>query len=250
MTKNKNYWNKGLPYLDGIDVLPCAAVFDRTRLGGAVGPGRLHPHHRPGDLAQGQGNAGDVGRPIQSERDPGGMAQFQAQTVRRSAGAARLPPRLRPTGIDRGRQGRDPDAGRRLHLSVLEMGDAETGAVRTGRIRGRHDRRDQGSTRSADRGRPSRRLQGPGFPGARRAELQAVGAGDPGDAAGGARHRLQTAHGRRIGLVRRYPERAFRSGDRRHRLHAARPVGLLQRLVSHRRTAELLVLGRTRNSTR
>ena len=45
-------------------VLPRAAVFDRARLGCAVGPGRLYPHHRPGNLAQGQGNAGHVGSPI------------------------------------------------------------------------------------------------------------------------------------------------------------------------------------------
>ena len=45
-----------------------------------------------------------------------------------------------------------------------------------------------------------------------------------------------------VGLVRRCVERTFRSGDRRDRLHAAGSVGLLQCLVSHRRPAELLVL--------
>ena len=36
--------------------------------------------------------------------------------------------------------------------------------------------------------------------------------------------------------------RQFRPGDRRHRVDVARSVGLLQRLVPHRRPAELLVL--------
>ena len=38
--------------------------------------------------------------------------------------------------------------------------------------------------------------------------------------------------------------------DRRHRIDAAGSVGLLQRLVSHRRTAELLVLETMRSSMR
>ena len=38
----------------------------------------------------------------------------------------------------------------------------------------------------------------------------------------GAQHRVQTAHGGRVGVVRRRRERQFRSGDRRHRVDAAR----------------------------
>lgn len=47
-----------------------------------------------------------------------------------------------------------------------------------------------------------------------------------------------------IGVVWRHPEREFRSSDRRHRLDAARPVRLFQRLVSGRRPAKLLILAR------
>ncbi len=44
-------------------VLPRAAVFDRAGVGDPVGPGRLRAHHRSGDVAQGQGDAGHVDRP-------------------------------------------------------------------------------------------------------------------------------------------------------------------------------------------
>ena len=45
------------------------------------------------------------------------------------------------------------------------------------------------------------------------------------------RRRVQPAHGGGIGVVRRRSSGQLRPGDRRHRLDAARSVGLLQRLV-------------------
>ena len=63
MEKNPNYWNKGLPYLDGIEfyhVLPFSPELGSAILSGRV---RLCPHHRSGHGAQGQGDAGHVDRP-------------------------------------------------------------------------------------------------------------------------------------------------------------------------------------------
>ena len=70
-------------------VLSCRAVFDRAGVGGAVGPGRLHPHHRSGDGAQGRRKPGHEDDGVQSERHPGHLVQQQEKAVRRSAGAAR-----------------------------------------------------------------------------------------------------------------------------------------------------------------
>ena len=89
MEKNTNYWNKGLPYLDGIEFYHAAAVLARTRLGDPVGPRRLRPHRRSGDRAQGEGDAGHVDHRIQPERHPGHLDQQQEEAVRRSAGAPR-----------------------------------------------------------------------------------------------------------------------------------------------------------------
>ena len=58
MERNPNYWNKGLPYLDGIEVLPSAAVLAGTGGRHSVGPGGLCPRARPGHRPQGGGDAG------------------------------------------------------------------------------------------------------------------------------------------------------------------------------------------------
>ena len=54
LEKNPNYWNKGLPYVDAVQFFHAAAVLDGAGLGDTVEPGRLRPHHRSGDGAQGQ----------------------------------------------------------------------------------------------------------------------------------------------------------------------------------------------------
>ena len=64
MERNPNYWNKGLPYLDGIEfyhVLPFS-----PEMGSAIlsEPGRLCAHRRSGHGAQGQGDAGHDRAPI------------------------------------------------------------------------------------------------------------------------------------------------------------------------------------------
>ena len=62
MEKNKNYWNKGLPYLDGIEfyhALPFSPELGSAILSGRVDYARIC---RSGDGAQGQGDARHVDR--------------------------------------------------------------------------------------------------------------------------------------------------------------------------------------------
>ena len=69
-----------------------------------------------------------------------------------------------------------------------------------------------------------------------------LGASCPGDAVGASKYRDQIAHSPRIDMVHGLGERQFRPLVRGHCLDAARPLRLLQRLVSRRRPAELLIL--------
>ena len=87
MEKNPNYWNKGLPYLDGIEfyhALPFSTELGSAILSGTV---RLYPHHGSGHGAQGQGDARLVDDRLQPERHPRDLGQQQEKAVRRSAGA-------------------------------------------------------------------------------------------------------------------------------------------------------------------
>ena len=63
MEKNKDYWNKGLPYLDGIEFYNLHPVLARTWRGDPVQPGGLCAHRRSGDRAQGQGARRGCPRP-------------------------------------------------------------------------------------------------------------------------------------------------------------------------------------------
>ena len=57
MEKNKNYWNKGLPYLDGIEFYHALPFSPEMGVGDPVQPGGLCARHRSGHRAQGQGDA-------------------------------------------------------------------------------------------------------------------------------------------------------------------------------------------------
>ena len=74
MEKNPNYWNKGLPYLDGIEFYHALPFSPELGSALAVGPRRLCPPARSGLAAQGQGDPGHVGHrllPVASSRRPG-----------------------------------------------------------------------------------------------------------------------------------------------------------------------------------
>ena len=138
MEKNTNYWNKGLPYLDGIEFYH--ALPFSTELGSAILSGRVDYVRitDPVTARKAKDTPGMSTTAVQPERDPGDLGQQQEKAVRRPAGAARDASGLRPAGAGRRRQGRDADAGRRLHLSVLGIRHAEGGAVQARRLPGGH----------------------------------------------------------------------------------------------------------------
>ena len=75
--KNKDYWNKGLPYLDGIEfynLVPFSPELGSGILSGRVDYGQ---RHRSRDLQEGAGHQGDGRLLIQPERDPRDLYQHQ-----------------------------------------------------------------------------------------------------------------------------------------------------------------------------
>ena len=242
LEKNPNYWNKGLPYLDEVQFFH--ALPFSTELGSAILSGRVDyiritdpvtarkAAQTPGLKTTAYNQSVIQGTWVNSKKKP-----FDDPRVRRAFHLAFD----RPTLIEVVKDVTPMQVGgfiypfsdfatpKEMLFKRVGYQDDPAAAIKEAKQlleaaghRQRHDRAR--------------------FPGARRAELQAVGAGDPGNAAGRAERPVQFAHDRRVGLVRRYRQRPFRPGDRRHRLDAARPVGLFQCLVPHRRAAELFDL--------
>ena len=184
MERNPNYWNKEVPYLDGIEFyhgLPFSPELGSAVLAGRTDYARIVD---PITARKAKETPGHVLAQLLSERDPGDLAECQEEALRRSARAARRASGVRPGRAGRRRQGRGADDGRRLHLSLLRLRHAACRAREAARLSGRPDRRHQGG-QGSDGGR---RLQGrcaPRLPGARRGDLQALGAGHPGHAAAG-----------------------------------------------------------------
>jgi hypothetical protein len=209
MERNPNYWNNGLPYLDGIEfyhVLPFSPEMGSAILSGRVDYVRITD---PVTIAQSPVHARLVDRQLQPERDPRDLSQQQEKTARRPAGAPRDAPRPRPAGLGRSRQGCRPDVAGQLHLPVLRVRHAQGGARQTARLPARSRSLDQGSPNSAVRSGLSKRYQRFGLYGPRHRDLQTVVASDSGDAERGAERPVQPAHGGRIGMVRRRRKRAF-----------------------------------------
>ena len=243
MEKNANYWNKGLPYLDGIEFYH--ALPFSPELGSAILSNRV-------DYAR-------IVDPVTARKakaTPGMSSTDFYQSV------------IQGTWVNNKKKPLDdPRVRRALHLAfdqpVLvdvvkdvapmmvggfiypfsEFATPKDRARQARRLPGRSDGGDQGGQGAARRRRPRQRHQGPRLPGPRGRHLQAVGAGHPGHAAAGAQHREQAAHRGGIGVVRRHQDRQLRPRGRRRGVDAARPVGLLQRLVQEGRAAELRLLG-------
>ena len=137
MEKNKNYWNKGLPYLDGIEfyhVLPFSPELGSAILSGRVDYVRItdpvtarKAKATPGMSTTAFNQSVIQGTWVNNKKKP-----FDDPRVRRALHLAFD----RPVA-DRRRQGRDADAGRRLHLSVLRIRHADGGAGQAGRLSGR-----------------------------------------------------------------------------------------------------------------
>ena len=73
--KNPNYWNKGLPYLDGIEYYNLDSVFAGARFSHIVRPVRLYPHNRPSHRPKGPSHPRSFDYRLQSERDPRRLGQ-------------------------------------------------------------------------------------------------------------------------------------------------------------------------------
>ena len=119
MKKNPNYWNEGLPYLDGIEFYH--ALPFSPELGSALlsGPPRLCPPDRPGHARGGRQDGRTDRRRLLPERYPGDLDECQERSVGGSESAPSLPPGARSPCPGRCRQGCRSDDGWWLRLSVL-----------------------------------------------------------------------------------------------------------------------------------
>ena len=80
--KNKDYWNKGLPYLDGIEfynLVPFSPELGSGILSGRVDYGA---GDRSGDLQEGAGDEGNAGLVVQPERHPRDLYQHEEAAAR------------------------------------------------------------------------------------------------------------------------------------------------------------------------
>ena len=95
MEKNKNYWNKGLPYLDGIEfyhALPFSPEMGSAILSDRVDYVRVTD---PVTARKAKATPGMTAHRLLPERDPGDLGQQQEEAARRSAGAPRDAPGAR-----------------------------------------------------------------------------------------------------------------------------------------------------------
>ena len=89
MEKNPNYWNKGLPYLDGIEfyhALPFSPELGSAILSNRVDYARIVD---PVTARKAKATPGHVVDRLLPERHPGHLGEQQEEAVRRSAGAPR-----------------------------------------------------------------------------------------------------------------------------------------------------------------
>ena len=82
MERNPNYWNKDSGLSRRHRVLSWGAVLAGAGLGRPVGPHRLCPHRRSDHGPQGESDTRHVVAQLLSKRDPGHLAECQAEAVR------------------------------------------------------------------------------------------------------------------------------------------------------------------------
>src|SRR5271166_2799061 len=202
MKKNPNYWNKGLPYLDGIEfynVLPFSPEMASAILAGRVDyvlatdpatvrKAKATPSMSTVTIYQSVAHATWVNHKKKPLDDP---------RVRRAMHLVLDQPALVEVVKDLA-----PMMPGRLYLPVLRVRHAQGGARQTARLPSLSNSRGQGSPCADGRGGLSQRHRRIGLSGARYRHLQTVVASRPGHAARRAEYAVQSAHRRRVGLVR------------------------------------------------
>ena len=221
MEKNKDYWNKGLPYLDGIEfynLLPFSPELGSGILSGRVDYARVTD---PVTFKKAQATKGMSVSSFNQSVIQATYTNTKKAAAGRPAGAARHAPRVRPADPDRGVKDVTP---MQIGGFIYPFSDFATPKAELVKRIGYQDdpaaAEKEAKALMAAAGHAERH-PGPRFPGPRRRQLSSLVAGDPGDAAGDAEHQLQSAQCRGIGVVRRHRQRPFRPGDRRGRVDAA-----------------------------
>ena len=246
MERNPNYWNKGVPYLDGIEFyhgLPFSPELGSAVLSGRTDYARIVD---PVSVAQGQGDAGHVLAQLLPERDPGRlgpMPRRSRSTIRAcgapctwcssgpcwstwsrtwrpcwwAASSIRSPssPRRSTELAKRPGYQTDPTAAIKEAKALLAAAGYKGGAPLDFLVR------DVATFKLWAQAIQAMLQQGLG-------------------------HRMQAAHRGGIGVVRRHQVGQLRHGGRRHRLDAAGSVRLFQCLVQQGWPAELLGVGQRR----
>ena len=157
MEKNPNYWNKGLPYLDGIEfynVLPFSPEMASAILSGRVDYVRATD---PVTARKAKDTPGMSTARLLPERSARNLGKQQEKTTGRSACTSCHAPGPRQAGSGRGRQGRGSDDVRRLYLSLLGVCHAQGRADKATWLSGGSGRCYQGSPRANGGGGLSRR---------------------------------------------------------------------------------------------
>ena len=209
--KNKDYWNKGLPYLDGIEfynLIPFSPELGAAILSNRVDYARIVDPvtARKAKATPGMSTTAFNQSVIQATYTNDKKKPFDDPRVRRAFHLVLD----RHVLVDVVKDVAPMQVGGFIY-PFSEFATPKPTAVQARRLSGRSDRGDQGGQGADGRRRSCQRHQGPGLHGPRHRHLQALGAGHPGD--GCSRHQcgVQPAHGGGIGMVRRCGERAFRS---------------------------------------
>jgi peptide/nickel transport system substrate-binding protein len=87
MERHPDYWNAGLPYLDGIEFYHLTPFTTELGGGALIRQDRLCPGHRSRDRAESQGYSRHDQHRLLSERDSRGLGQHREKAIQRPTGA-------------------------------------------------------------------------------------------------------------------------------------------------------------------
>ena len=237
--RNPNYWNKGLPYLDKLEIyhmLPFSPELGASFLSGKLDYARLldpvswrKAKEMPGVTAAAFNQSVIQAFWMNQKKKP-----FQDVRVRRAIHLAMDRPTLVEVVKD--------TAPMQIGGFVYPFHDASTPRSELEKRLGyQKDVKPavQEARKLMQEAGYGQGIKGLDFVVRDSQYVQALGGGHPGHAQGAPQHRVQPARGADLAVVRRGGGRQLRPGHQRHRLHAHGPVGLLHGLVRQGRPAEL-----------